>query len=211
MKVFNNIFAKTISVAVCNSLVNKIGKREKYVFDYDIIRSSSLELVSREIYSKGVIGNVAELGVYRGDFAKKINEAFPDKKLYLFDTFEGFSERDKKPAKTHDFSTTNENLVVNKMIYIQNCVIKKGYFPDSLDGLEDKFAFVSIDADLYEPTYNGLKYFYPRLSNGGYIFVHDYNDNNYTEVKTAVNKYCTENQLNIFPLSDISGSAIIVK
>ena len=38
--------------------------------------------------------SVAEGGVFRGDFAKYINKVFPDSKLYLFDTFEGFDSRD---------------------------------------------------------------------------------------------------------------------
>ena len=37
---------------------------------------------------------MAELGVYRGEFAKEINKVFPDRTLYLFDTFEGFAEQD---------------------------------------------------------------------------------------------------------------------
>jgi O-methyltransferase len=52
---------------------------------------SSLELVAHEIYENNVIGEVAELGVYRGDFASIINALFPDRKLYLFDTFRGFA------------------------------------------------------------------------------------------------------------------------
>jgi len=32
-----------------------------------------------------------------------------------------------------------------------------------------------MDADLYNPTKAGLEFFYPRLSPGGVILVHDYN------------------------------------
>lgn len=37
---------------------------------------------------------MAELGVYKGKFAVEINKLFPYKKLYLFDTFEGFFSQD---------------------------------------------------------------------------------------------------------------------
>lgn len=37
------------------------------------------------------------------------------------------------------------------------------------------FALVNLDVDLYAPTKAGLEYFYPRLSPGGVIFIHDYN------------------------------------
>ncbi|MDR0399640.1 MAG: TylF/MycF family methyltransferase [Treponema sp.] len=200
-------------------MADGIGRmRADYVFDYDIIRSSSLELVSREIYDKGLDGNVAELGVYRGEFAEKINMAFPDRKLYLFDTFEGFDERDIKTEKLngysgcqHDFSKTNEKVVLRRMKFPENCIIRKGYFPETADGIEDNYIFVSIDVDLYEPIYKGLNYFYPRLVKGGYIFVHDYNTKTYPGTKAAVKKFCKESDISIFPLSDICGSAIIMK
>src|SRR3989344_5317525 len=52
----------------------------------DLIRAYMLCLCARKILSHEVDGSVAELGVYRGEFATQINECFPDKKLYLFDT-----------------------------------------------------------------------------------------------------------------------------
>jgi len=216
-----SIFSRKFSAAICSSMVNrKDCRRNDYVFDYDIIRSSSLELVSIEIYDKKIDGSVAELGVYRGDFAEKINKAFPDRKIYLFDTFEGFNEKDveietsfKHSKKQHDFSKTNEEIVLKKMKFRDNCIIRKGYFPETANGIEDKFVFVSIDVDLYNPIYNGLKYFYPRLVKGGYIFVHDYNDNQnlYVGTRAAVKKYCEEEGVTFFPLSDICGSAILMK
>jgi O-methyltransferase len=217
---FNRSFiSKIFSAAICSSMVNnKECRRADYVFDWDIIRFSSLELVAIEIYDKKINGNVAELGVFRGEFAEKINKAFPDRKLYLFDTFEGFNEKDveieklsKYSKRRHDFSKTNEEIVLQKMRFHENCIIRKGYFPETANDIEDKFVFVSIDVDLYEPIYNGLKYFYQRLVKGGYIFVHDYNEKLYAGTKAAVKKYCEEEGITFFPLSDIGGSAIIMK
>jgi O-methyltransferase len=73
---------------------------------------------------KNIGGNVAELGVYRGDFAQYINIAFPDRKLYLFDTFEGFDEKDitleekqNYSCARSDFSKTSIERVLNRMKY----------------------------------------------------------------------------------------------
>lgn len=182
------------------------------------IRLSSLELVSHEINENKVKGEVAELGVYRGRFAKKINEAFPDRKLYLFDTFEGFDQRDitkelsnKYSTASVDLTNTSVDIVIDEMPNKQNCIIKKGFFPDTALNLEETFAFVSIDTDLYQPIYDGLKYFYPRLSKGGYIFVHDYNNHEFKGSKQAVRDFCNENGVSFFPLSDYAGSAVISK
>lgn len=144
----------------------------------DAVRLGVLELCCREISENKVAGAAAELGVYKGDFAKKINEFLPDKKLYLFDTFEGFDQRDidseiskKFSDGKQDFSNTSVDLVLSKMKDRSKCVVKKGYFPETAKGLEDEqYSFVSIDADLYQPILDGLKYFFPRLTRGGILW-----------------------------------------
>jgi O-methyltransferase len=188
----------------------------KYAGDY--VRNSSLELVAHEIIANNIQGSVAELGVYRGDFARIVNEAFPDRKLYLFDTFEGFRKQDIIFDKTRDYSAGNQDfsetdvgLVLGKMKTPANCIVEPGYFPESAAGVEDMFAFVSIDADLYKPIYDGLSFFYPKLSKGGYIFVHDYNNDEYKGAGAAVRGYCREMKIAYFPLPDACGSAIICK
>lgn len=187
---------------------------------WDYNRYSSLELCAYEIIKNEVDGNVAELGVYQGVFAAKINELFNNKKLYLFDTFEGFSATDKKIERSQhlrtkgidiDFSTTSIEYVLKKMKHKEYCIIKKGYFPDTAVGIEDTFCFVSIDVDLYKPIYEGLKYFYPRLNKGGYIFVHDFNNLMFPGTREAVQKFCSENQVSYFPLSDVGGSVVLTK
>ena len=78
--------------------------RNQAVMEGEYIRASSLELVAREIDGNAVPGAVAELGVYRGEFARLINRAFPRRKLYLFDTFEGFDESDLKEDRASNLS-----------------------------------------------------------------------------------------------------------
>jgi O-methyltransferase len=194
--------------------------RKDFVYkDADYVRISSLELVSSEIYENNVNGNVAELGVFEGNFAQYINVAFPDKKLYLFDTFKGFDDNDIENEKRmrgggvdyRIYPHTNIDIVLKKMKYKENCVIVKGYFPETVKDLEDTFAFVSIDADLFAPIYSGLTYFYPRLERGGYIFIHDYGTIRYQGTKMAVKKYCSENNISYFPLTDYAVSAVISK
>ena len=94
----------------------------------------------------------------RRDFAEIVNELFPDRKLYLFDTFEGFDQHDVSvehaqaySSGKQDFSQTSIELILKKMRNPEACVIKKGRFPESAADVNDTFAFVSIDADLYAP------------------------------------------------------------
>ena len=189
---------------------------DKNYFDY--IRLSALELISNEINKNGVKGNVAELGVYKGKFARYINQYFPDRLLYLFDTFEGFDNRDVAKEKQEnfssgeqDFSDTSVNAVLQLMPFPQKCQPVKGFFPESAHGIDDKFVFVSLDADLYEPIYSGLQFFYPRLVRGGYIFIHDFNNDLYKGSRKAVEQFCNEQNIGFFPLPDSGGSAIIAR
>jgi O-methyltransferase len=184
------------------------------------IRGAVFKRIAERVQGACVEGALAELGVYKGDFAWQLNGQFPDRKLYLFDTFEGFHERDisierqigATKAETHAFSDTSEEAVLARMPYKKQIVLKKGYFPEVLQGLEEKFAIVSIDADLYAPTLAGLAYFYPRLSPGGVIILHDYNNSRFDGVRKAVDKFESEHGLlPIVPLGDLHGTAVIIR
>ena len=185
----------------------------------DLVRSSALALMADEIYDRKIEGAVAELGVAEGEFAWIINAHFPDRKLYLFDTFEGFPETDVDYETSHQYSTTSKDQyadidlerVMGGMRFPENCIIKKGYFPDSSEGLEESFCFVNIDCDLYKPVYAGLSYFYPRLVRGGYMFVHDYRSKYFLGVREALRAFAYEQGISYCVLPDNTGTAVIVK
>lgn len=192
---------------------------EKYEWDY--VRIKSLELVVKEIVKRRVEGSVAEVGVFRGEFAQYLNVAFPESKLYLFDTFEGFesseANREIENGNCTDsfvsaYKDTNIKKVLDKMQNIEQVEIKQGYFPESLNGLEDVFKFVSIDVDFEQSIFNSLEYFYPRMAVGGYIFIHDYNSS-LRGVEKAVDRYEEEKgqMLHKVPLCDANGTLVIVK
>lgn len=179
-------------------------------------RHLAIECIAREIYKNGIGGAVAEAGVYKGVTAQVINRCFPDRKLYLFDTFEGFDERDQiredEENRHHtklDFTDTSVEFVLEQMIYPNNCIIKKGWFPKSASGIEEKFAFVRLDMDLYEPIYAGLEFFYPLMEKGGYIAVHDCRSRYFDGARNALLDFCREKHLNYMCMPDPLGKAVI--
>lgn len=218
----NYFFGKTLvkkkKVTITSSLQYLDRERNIDTRYFDYIRLATLELVCQEIKANKVPGNVAELGVFKGKFSRYINQHFPDRFLYLFDTFEGFDKRDVRTEEHNNYSTANQDFsqtsvhqVLNIMPHADQCIVKKGYFPQSASDVEDTFALVSLDTDLFEPIYNGLTFFYPRLSKGGYILVHDFNNDLYKGVRDAVVRFCTENGIGYVPIPDKAGSAIISK
>ena len=182
--------------------------------------------------------------MYQGAFAAEINRLFPERRLWLFDTFEGFHARDlaieaeRTGVKTQrrSFSDTTIELVRSRLPHPEMARFIKGYFPESLKCLdfmeasendvmqepvnamvacsrshteqrkesgEPCFALVSLDPDLYEPTLEGLRYFYPRLAPGGRILIHDYTSCQFEGVKMAVDEYCRAHELFVVPLCEI--------
>jgi O-methyltransferase len=137
------------------------------------VRGQWLSDFASVLHKRGIGGSVAEAGVFRGDFAKHINATFPDRTLYLFDTFEGFPESDvvkevlPSAANVGNYSFTSVDIVMSKLPHPERAVIKQGYFPESAAGIDDVFCFVNLDLDLYQPTYEGLKYFWAKLWGGG--------------------------------------------
>lgn len=164
---------------------------------------------------------VAEGGVYQGDFAKWINTYFPNRTLHLFDTFEGFDQRDIDiEGKNHfskseagHFSKTSAELVLSRMPHPELCRIHKGYFPDSAAEVTGKFCFVNLDFDLYNPIYAGLRFFKDKMTKNGVILVHDYFGEGYSGTTVAVDQFIAEcgGDLLIYPIGDAVSAMITGK
>jgi len=181
------------------------------------VRKIWLTDFAKIIYARNIIGNVAEAGVFRGDFAKHINAMFPDKTLYLFDTFEGFPAQDVEKellpsmSKASYYDATNVELVLSKLPHKEKVIIKKGYFPETAQGISDKFCFVNLDLDLYQPTLEGLRFFWDKMSEGGVILIHDYFNIDFPNVKTAVADFEKElgKSLPMLPIGDTISIAVV--
>jgi len=170
--------------------------------------------------ARKVEGDLAELGVYRGSSARLIHHYLPERKLYLFDTFKGFDERDVKAeanatgrkAESVEFSQTGVEWAMGN-IAPQNDNVQAfpGYFPVSAPPFlsQRKFALVHLDADLYEPMLAGLKYFYDKVVPGGYMLAHDYNS--WPGARKAVQEFFSDKPEIPIPMPDKSGSALILK
>jgi O-methyltransferase len=175
---------------------------------WDYVRHAMLGLAAQRILRDSIPGDMAEAGVWRGDCARFIHVFAPDRILYLFDTFEGFpGEEDTR------FRDTAVDVVRQVVGPSENIIIKKGIFPHTTSGLEEnKFALVSLDLDTYEGISEGWKFFYPRMSRGGFIFVHDFNATEYNFGPFRATTDFLSNKLEkIIELPDQWGSALIRK
>lgn len=176
----------------------------------DPVRYASLALALETLEREQIQGALAELGVWRGFTSTFVSRQLPHRRLYLFDTFAGFGGDDTSDTRFRD---TSVEAVRQRVGPSPNVDFRVGLFPDSAHALEsESFAFVIIDVDKYQPTLAGLRFFYPRMTRGGYFFVHDFNSPESNRgVSRAVEEYLKDKQEQFIEIPDMWGSVVFRK
>ncbi len=135
-------------------------------------------------------GDIAEVGTYLGGSAKIICAVKGNKKLHLFDTFDGLPEMsvwDRSPHFYKGQFASSVDFVKNFLKDFNEVYLYKGLFPATSVPVENcTFSLVHLDVDLYEATAAGLTFFYSRMTKGGIIISHDYDE---PGVKKAVDDF----------------------
>lgn len=169
--------------------------------------------------------NVAECGTFKGLSAYQIanllkNKSF-NKNFYIFDSFEGLSEfkaKDIDPnnknidfeARRKEFSCS-QDIVMGRLKDFDFISYHKGWIPERFEDVSEdvKFGLVHIDVDLYQPIYDCLEFFYPKMVSGGIIVLDDYGYLGFPGAKKAVDDFMINKQdlLLSFP----SGVGFILK
>ena len=92
-----------------------------------------------------------------------------------------------------------------------NVFLIKGWIPEIFTVLDNsnKYKFVHLDVDLYQPTYDSLSYIFSKLVKGGIIITDDYKSKAFPGNKKAFNKFFFENNLDFFALN--SNQAVFIK
>jgi O-methyltransferase len=185
---------------------------------HDNTRRDMLILLLRTLVERKVSGAFAELGVYKGLTARLIHHYAPERLLHLFDTFEGFTKR-SDVTELHGLGHTEKLFSDTSLEQVQRFIgagaatvkFHQGFFPESIPVAlnSETFAFVHLDADLYDPTLSGLRFFYPRMPRCGILVVHDYNA--WPGARRAVDEFFADKPELPIPMPDKSGSAVIIK
>jgi hypothetical protein len=140
-----------------------------------------------EIKEKQIAGDIAEFGIFEGwwvDFLWNTTESLGLKRrVYGFDSFEGLSE----PHPEHDLSFWKKGQYACSLEQVSKNVqaltrprikLVKGFFEKSLRGadalLAEKFCYVRIDCDIYQPALDCLRYLGPRLADGAILVFDDW-------------------------------------
>lgn len=133
------------------------------------------------------------------------NGHFSTKKLWIYDSFAGL------PAKTREdssgaganfqagelFVTKREVVEKIRKAGLKNVIIKKAWFNELTDvDLPEQIAFGFLDGDLYESIKVSLQLVAPRLTQGGIMVVHDYNNPELPGSSRAVDEFLRSHSRN---------------
>ena len=183
----------------------------------DLSRFYTICLNVGQILKDRIPGDFVELGVYKGNSAALL-AAFArreNRHLFLFDTFGGFDERDLQGVDGHrDVLFADTSLPgVQNLVGTENVTYVQGFFPDSTTAIRmpETIAVVHIDCDLYQPMKAGLELFYPRLSPGGIMLLHDYSSGHWPGVQQAIDEFFKDTVESVILVPDKSGTAIVRK
>ncbi|HEX8460187.1 MAG TPA: TylF/MycF/NovP-related O-methyltransferase [Segetibacter sp.] len=215
---FNLGWYKTLKHAFYNEKNIKGWVNKSYLNNAgDLVRFFFLNMALEQLTKENIGGDIAEIGVYKGNsaflfaqFARQTN-----RQLYLFDTFNGFDERDLKGIdlnKKASFADTDLESV-KIAVGTDNVTYVPGYFPESLSQVSEddilSFSLVHIDCDLEKPIKDALHYFYPKISKGGFLLIHDYA--NWDGATKAIDEFFKDKIEKIIPIPDKSGTVVIRK
>ncbi|WP_433470647.1 TylF/MycF/NovP-related O-methyltransferase [Saccharomonospora azurea] len=142
--------------------------------------------------SRGVAGDFAEAGVWRGGTCVYLRGVLAaigehDRRVWVADSFDGLPppNPDEYPADEGDTHHLATEMIVGEE-HVRSVFERFGLLDDQVRFLPGLFrdtlptapieqlALLRIDADMYESTAQALEHLYPKLSPGGYCVVDDY-------------------------------------
>ena len=161
---------------------NKIKRNDRDIFTD--IRYYSLINCVRNVLSKNETKDFVELGCWKGQSAYIISRLIKESKkkinFHIFDSFKGISSatgKDKILYKIENNFTSSESFLNNDVLKdFKFTRTYAGWIPSRFKEIKNKkFSFVNIDLCMYEPTFESLNFFFPRLIKGGVMFSNSYN------------------------------------
>lgn len=163
--------------------------------------SETREILQLAEASLATPGDFVELGCYEGDtsllLAELIKTQKSDKKLWIYDSFEGLPAKSKEDESAAGVNFQAGALGVTKRevklrflrANLPVPIIKKAWFADlTEEDLPAKISFAFFDGDFYQSIKDSFKAVEGKMAAGGIIIVHDYNNPELPGVTKAVDE-----------------------
>ncbi len=136
---------------------------------------------------KNLKGCVVEAGCYKGGSSAKFSLATSaaGRDFHIFDSFQGLPDHNEPHEKNifgkpvtftrGEYSGTQDEVKSNIIKYgnIKACHFNEGWFDETLPSFKSPIAAAYIDVDLAASVKTCLKYLYPLIEPGGYLYCQD--------------------------------------
>jgi O-methyltransferase len=163
---------------------------------------------------RSTVGDLAECGVFEGASAYQLCQfaRAHGRKVHLFDSFQGLSaprENDGTYWTEGGLSASEEKVRANLKEF--DCFETfPGWIPEAFPKVADRtYAFLHIDVDLEQPTFDSLAFFYPRISAGGVILLDDHGYDTCPGARKAALDFMADKPEPVLDLS--TGQGLIIK
>ncbi len=195
---------------------DNLSKRLRHYILFQLLRSTLQNHTN---------GHVVECGCFKGQstygLATILKENNFKNKFFVFDSFEGLSNIDLEDQNEIKKISEEEVKNLKKQFSAGLDLVKKnlkefkfieyykGWIPTKFHEIEkEKFIFVHIDVDLYQPIKNSLEFFYPRLVDGGIICLDDYGISQFPGAKKATDDFIEKENPSFFMYLPFGGALI---
>jgi len=174
------------------------------------------------IVKSGIAGDFVECGVWKGGSAMVIAHTLhslgnTDRKIYLYDTFEGMPEPDVRDTKIRTGASGNMlwkskqedggwcNISIDevkKNVFTTpfpkgNFIFVRGKVEDTIPkNIPKDVALLRLDTDWFSSTYHEFKHLFPLVNVGGVIMIDDYGS--WSGSKDATDIYFAENNISMY-------------
>jgi hypothetical protein len=194
---------------------------------YKQLRHYSLQQMIYYVLRQELSGDFVECGVWKGHSAYIISSILSENEFtgdfHIFDSFEGgLSDKVEKDMNLRrklieEQIQEESNIFHSTEEEVKSCLssfnfihLYKGWIPNRFNEIEgEQFSFVHIDVDLYEPTWDCLNFFYPKLVENGVIVCDDYGFCQFPGAKKAVDEFLEKNSYKMFYEVPMGGCFII--
>jgi O-methyltransferase len=172
------------------------------------------------LQGKNLEGDFVECGVNRGWFSRAVMHYIDsnklNKKFYLLDTYEGFSEKyiteeEKQLGRlAGSFYPDCHASVVKTFEKFPNVKVIRGPVPETLSQVEaSKVCYLSIDMNCVIPEIAAAEFFWDKLVCGAIIVLDDYGWRGHHLQKKAFDEFALKREVKVLSLP--TGQGLIIK
>lgn len=211
----HDLSSSDINNLVDNLIENKITMVNKREFQTVINHYNNIDKIE---------GDIIECGCWRGGFSIFLSYLFPDRNIWVSDSFEGFQPtNDAKygydmerhtPNFTHNsvgaLAVSLEDVQNNFNLYAlgneERIKFLKGFVKDTLPTAPiNKIALLRIDVDAFSATLEVLDELYDKVETGGYII---FDDSCLYETRDAIKEFFNKRNLPLVVLHPVSNEEL---